>query len=199
VKRGFDIVFAGSALVVLSPLLVALLVVVGIDMLLVPSDRGPLFYREPRVSRGREFDILKFRTVRVGALRNAAAHVRLLEADRANLTWAGCRVLKPWYLDELPQLLNVLAGDMSIVGPRPWPPALVADQVASGHDYRLRVRAGLTGPAQVAKGTDATFLALDLAYVHALATSSPVEILRLDVRILRRTLDVLARGEGLSF
>ena len=82
------------------------------------------------------------------------AHARLHEADEANLTWAGRRVLKPWYLDELPQLWNVLRGDMSLVGPRPWPPSMVADQVAKGYTYRNEFVAGWTGPAQVQKGRD---------------------------------------------
>ncbi len=74
------------------------------------------------------------------------------EADEANLTWAGRRLLKPWYLDELPQLWNVLRGDMSLVGPRPWPPSMVANQVAKGLTYRNEFVAGWTGPAQVQKG-----------------------------------------------
>ena len=89
----------------------------------------------------------------------------MLEADEANLTWAGRRLLKPWYLDELPQLWNVLRGDMSLVGPRPWPPSMVANQVASGLTYRNEFVAGWTGPAQVQKGAteSAGYAALDFA------------------------------------
>jgi lipopolysaccharide/colanic/teichoic acid biosynthesis glycosyltransferase len=70
------------------------------------ADRGPLFYREPRILRGRKFDLLKFRSVRRDVLESGAddeAHVRLHEGELANLTWAGRRILKPWYLDELPR------------------------------------------------------------------------------------------------
>ena len=74
------------------------------------------------------------------------------EADAENLTWAGRRLLKPWYLDELPQIWNVLRGDMSLVGPRPWPPSMVANQVAKGFTYRNEFVAGWTGPAQVREG-----------------------------------------------
>lgn len=198
-KRAFDVLIAALSLLCLTPVILAVVVVATLDALLVSDDRGPLFYRERRVSRGREFGLIKLRTLRRGVLERAAGHARLLEADSTNLTWTGRHLLKPWYLDELPQLLNVLIGDMSLVGPRPWPPALVAAQVAEGRDYRLRVSAGLTGPAQIAKGTGETFLGLDLEYVRALEALSPWQLLRLDLRILRGTAGVLARGEGLSF
>ena len=82
----------------------------------------------------------------------AESHARMLEADESNLTWAGRRLLKPRYLDELPQIWNVFRGDMSLVGPRPWPPSMVATQVAKGFTYRNEFVAGWTGPAQVEKG-----------------------------------------------
>jgi lipopolysaccharide/colanic/teichoic acid biosynthesis glycosyltransferase len=199
VKRALDVVAAATLLVVLAPVELLAIVAVALDGLSVRRDRGPLFYRERRISRGRPFDLLKLRTLRCDVLAGAAGHARLLEGEPANLTWAGRHVLKPWYLDELPQLINVLRGEISLVGPRPWPPELVARQVASGHDYRLHVAAGLTGPAQVSKGTGKAFLDLDLEYVHALRTLGPLRVVRLDLAILRRTLSVLARGEGLRF
>jgi lipopolysaccharide/colanic/teichoic acid biosynthesis glycosyltransferase len=199
VKRAFDAIVAAALLVVLAPLELVALGAFALDVLLLPRDRGPLFYRERRISRGRPFDLLKLRTLRVDVLRRAAGHARLLERDAENLTWAARRVLKPWYLDELPQLLNVLRGDISLVGPRPWPPELVERQVAEGHDYRLQVSAGLTGPAQVSKGSGRAFLDLDLGYVHALRTLRPWRLLLLDLAVLRRTVRVLARGEGLEY
>ena len=89
------------------------------------------------------------------------------EADETNLTWAGRRLLKPRYLDELPQIWNVFRGDMSLVGPRPWPPPMVANQVAKGFTYRNEFIAGWTGPAQVEKGVTepAGYAVLDVAYV----------------------------------
>jgi len=189
--------------VALAPVFAVALGAMGVDMLRDRRDRGPLLYRERRISRGREFDLLKFRTLRREVLEaeEGEAHARLLEADESNLTWAGRRLLKPWYLDELPQLLNVLRGDMSLVGPRPWPPSMVAKQVAKGHDYRTRVLAGWTGPAQVQKGITepAGYTELDLAYVEACRTWPWARLLRHDLGILWRTVAVLARGEGLRF
>jgi lipopolysaccharide/colanic/teichoic acid biosynthesis glycosyltransferase len=168
-------------------------------MLRCPRDRGRLLYRERRISRGRSFDLLKLRTLRESVLREAAGHVRPFEADAANLTWAGRRVLKPLYLDELPQLVNVLRGQMSLVGPRPWPPELVERQLARGVDYRLRVTAGWTGPAQVSKGLEVEFESLDREYLELLETRSAREIVRYDLGVLRRTLATMLRREGLTY
>ena len=198
-KRAFDVVITSALLIVLSPLAALALIAMAADMLVCARDRGGFLYREERISRGRTFELLKFRTLRADVLANAAGHARLLEADSPNLTWAGRRILKPWYLDELPQLWNVLRGDISLVGPRPWPPALVERQVAEGHDYRNRVAAGLTGPAQVTKGSGRAFRDLDLEYVDALERLRGLQIVLRDLGILRRTIGVLARGEGLEY
>ena len=172
------------------------------DMLLVPEDRGPFLYRERRVSRGREFGLLKLRTLRTDVLDALGPddHVRPAEADPANLTRAG-RTLKRFYLDELPQLVNILRGDMSLVGPRPWPPAMVREQVAAGHDYRNRVQAGWTGSAQVTKGAadPVSYAELDLGYVEACRAWGAARLVCYDLRLLARTVGVVARGQGLRF
>lgn len=203
-KKVEDKTIAMGLLVLLSPVFAAAYGAIAYDKLRNPGNRGPWLYRERRISRGREFDLLKFRTLRQDVLDGAAggeAHARLYEADETNLTWAGRRVLKPWYLDELPQLFNVLRGDMSAVGPRPWPPSMVANQVEKGLTYRNEVMAGWTGAAQVQKGmTESSgFSQLDLAYVEACRTSSSADLVRRDLGILWRTLKVMARGEGLQF
>jgi lipopolysaccharide/colanic/teichoic acid biosynthesis glycosyltransferase len=198
-KRALDLIVAGGLLLLLLPVLLVVLVAFALDILLAPKDRGPLLYREGRISRGRTFELLKFRTLRADVLDRAAGHARLLEADAANLTWVGQRLLKPWYLDEVPQLLNVLRGDISLVGPRPWPPELVDRQVAEGLTYRNEITAGLTGPAQVTKGSGRQFADLDLDYVQRLRTLSSWALVRYDLEILRRTVAVIARGQGLSY
>ena len=187
---------------VLSPLIVALLAAMAVNMIVSGRDRGGLFYREPRISRGRLFGLLKFRTLRRDALeqmRVTGGHARLYEADPGNLTWAGRRLLKPWYLDEVPQLLNVLRGDISLVGPRPWPPEMVRRQVAEGRDYRNRILAGLTGPAQVTKGEGIPYDDLDSRYLERSGTLSSWALVRYDLQILWQTLVVIARGEGLNY
>ncbi|MFL5946456.1 MAG: sugar transferase, partial [Gaiellaceae bacterium] len=170
-----------------------------LDTLFVRRDRGSLLYSEPRISRGREFGLLKFRTLRSDVLRRAAGHARLLEVEPANLTWLGRQVLKPWYLDELPQLWNVLRGEISLVGPRPWPPQLVAQQRDEGLTYRDTLPAGLTGPAQITKGSGKRYADLDLEYADRFRTLGSWTLVRYDLEILARTLRVIARGEGLSY
>ena len=202
-KRLADKGISAVLIVLLSPVFAAVLVAMVLEMLLFRRDRGSVLYGEPRISRGREFDLLKLRTLRRDALdemRRTGGHARLYEADSANLTWAGRRVLKPWYLDELPQLWNVLRGDMSLVGPRPWPASMVARQAAEGNDYRNLILAGWTGPAQVRKGVPGVrFADLDLAYVEACRTWTGGRLARYDLSVLWDTVRLMARGEGLQF
>lgn len=203
-KRILDKAVSLALLLVLTPVFAVVVAAIALDVLFKARDRGPWLYRERRISRGREFDLLKFRTLRRDVLERAEgaeAHARILEADASNLTWAGRRVLKPWYLDELPQLFNVLRGDMSLVGPRPWPRSMVEKQVAKGYDYRNHVIAGWTGPAQVQKGVTepAGYTELDLAYVEVCRARSGLRLTSLDLGILWQTVKVMARGEGLQF
>jgi lipopolysaccharide/colanic/teichoic acid biosynthesis glycosyltransferase len=192
-KRVLDKGVAVVLGVLLAPVFAVALAAMGLDMLRVRRDRGPWLYRERRVSRGREFDLLKFRTLRrdVLASREGEAHARLLEADTANLTWAGRRVLKPWYLDELPQLLNVLRGDMSLVGPRPPLPVEVIDYDI-WHRRRLSMKPGITGLWQVTARNNPDFdrwVERDLEYIDRWS-------LWLDVTILARTLPSVVTQQG---
>jgi lipopolysaccharide/colanic/teichoic acid biosynthesis glycosyltransferase len=198
-KRLLDLLVSGVLLVVFSPVLLVVLLAFALDVLLSPRDRGSLFYREARISRGRTFGLLKFRTLRSDVLERSAGHARLLEADAANLTWIGRRLLKPWYVDELPQLWNVVRGDISLVGPRPWPPELVDRQRAEGLTYRDELTAGLTGTAQITKGSGQRYADLDLAYAERVRSLGSWALVRYDLQILVRTIGVIARGEGLSY
>ena len=203
-KLVLDKALSAALLVLLSPVFAFLFVAIALDGLLRRRDRGPWLYRERRISRGREFDLLKFRTLRRDVLAGidpAESHARLHEGDETNLTWAGRRLLKPRYLDELPQIWNVFRGDMSLVGPRPWPPAMVATQVEKGFTYRNEFVAGWTGPAQVEKGVTESsgYSVLDVDYVEACRGASAWQVIRTDLSLLRRTVAVMVKGEGLRF
>ena len=143
VKRGFDLLVSGISLVVLSPVMALVALAIWFE------DRGPVFYRQVRMGLdGKSFDILKFRSMRAGAEDDTGA----VWADREDprRTKVG-RLIRAWSLDELPQLWNVVMGDMSVVGPRPERPQFVEQFRAEYPHYMLRhkVRAGMTGWAQV--------------------------------------------------
>jgi lipopolysaccharide/colanic/teichoic acid biosynthesis glycosyltransferase len=194
----------GGALlsVVAAPLFALALGAGFVDRLRHPESRGRWLVRDRRISAGEEFDLLKFRVLREDVMTEVEStdgNARVREAEQANLTPSGA-LIKRWYLDELPQLLNVVRGEISLVGPRPWPIPMVENQVAKGLDYRLRIRAGWTGPAQASKGeAGASFNRSDLAYVEATRTLSGPQLVRLDLRWLGKTLKTMLRGEGLQF
>lgn len=143
VKRGFDLLVAAAALIVFSPLMLLIALAIWLE------DRGPIFYRQVRMGLdGKQFEIVKFRSMKVGAEKETGA--KWAERDDPRRTRVG-RLIRAWSLDELPQLFNVLRGDMSVVGPRPERPQFVEQFRAEFPHYMLRhkVRAGMTGWAQV--------------------------------------------------
>lgn len=138
-KRVFDLVSSVIGLVVLAPILVLVSLFVWL------GDRGPVFFRQERVSRGgRLFRIHKFRTMRVA---NTGSQVTSADDDR--ITPLG-KVLRKTKLDELPQLIDVALGDMSLVGPRPEVPRYVAMWGDEARAEILSVRPGITDPAAIA-------------------------------------------------
>jgi exopolysaccharide biosynthesis polyprenyl glycosylphosphotransferase len=143
VKRAFDLLVAGAATVVFLPAMLLVALAIWLE------DRGPVFYRQVRMGLdGKPFEILKFRSMRVNAEHETGA--KWAERDDPRRTRVG-RWIRAWSLDELPQLWNVLRGDMSVVGPRPERPQFVEQFRAELPHYMLRhkVRAGITGWAQV--------------------------------------------------
>ena len=143
VKRGFDLVVALAALLLLSPVMLLVALAIWIE------DGLPIFYRQIRMGLdGKPFEMVKFRSMRVGAESETGAVFAAKEDPRR--TRVG-RFIRAWSLDELPQLWNVLVGDMSVIGPRPERPEFVEQFRAVFPHYMLRhkVRAGMTGWAQV--------------------------------------------------
>jgi lipopolysaccharide/colanic/teichoic acid biosynthesis glycosyltransferase len=173
-NRAADVTIAGSALVLASPLLALAALAVKLE------DGGPVLYRQTRVGRnGVDFDLLKLRTMVVGAETMGAG----LSVDRGDprITRAG-RLLRKLSLDELPQLWNVVRGEMSVIGPRPTLRYQV-EQYDERQRHRLDVKPGITGWAQVngrASLPWADRIELDVWYVEH---RSPL----LDLRILART------------
>ncbi len=139
-NRAFDVATAGTGLALLSPALAVAALAIRLE------DGGPVFYRQRRVGlRGKEFNLLKLRTMEVGA-ESRGAGVAVNEGD-PRITRVG-RVLRRLSLDEVPQLWNVVRGDMSLIGPRPTL-AYQVERYTSRQRRRLDVKPGITGWAQV--------------------------------------------------
>lgn len=149
-KRAFDLVVAALALLLAAPLLLLIALAVRLD------SPGPVLFRQERVGRGgRPFRIHKFRTMVSDA---AARGPAITVGDDPRITRVG-RWLRRSKLDELPQLLDVLAGDMSLVGPRPEVPQYVARYPAALRDRVLALRPGITDPVSLAFADEGALLA----------------------------------------
>ncbi len=179
-KRVLDVGISLLLLVLFSPLM--LLTAVSIRL----EDRGPIFYRQRRVTRnGREFDILKFRSMIVDAEKQGYKPAGLRDS---RITRTG-RVIRAVRLDETPQLLNILKGDMSIVGPRPERVEHVRKYTEKlpEFSYRLRVRGGLTGYAQIYGKYNTSAedkLKMDLMYIEKQSLLLDLQMILLTVKVM---------------
>ena len=198
-KRAFDVVVAGTALVLLSPLMAFLAALIKAD------SRGPIFYLQERLrfdndGQAQTFAMFKLRTMRTDA--EADGRARWAQKDDPRVTRIG-RFLRVSRLDEVPQLVNVLRGEMTIVGPRPERPSFVEQlrTVLPSYDERLRrVKPGITGWAQVNCEYDASIdsvrqkVLYDLAYVAHLYRFSSWA--RIEANTVFRTFGVMVTGRG---
>ncbi len=184
-KRVMDVALAGGGLAVLSPALALLALFVKL------SSRGPVLYRQLRVGRdGRRFEMLKFRTMRSGA--EVGSGPIAAQRDDPRVTPLG-RWLRRLSLDELPQLVNVVRGEMSLVGPRPERPCFIGDLAEEIPEYlrRLRVKSGMTGWAQIhgfrgGESSMADRVRCDLYYIENWSVALDLEILFRTVFTLHR-------------
>ncbi|MDI6891761.1 MAG: sugar transferase [Actinomycetota bacterium] len=196
----FDKVLAVLLLVLFSPLSLLICLAIKLEGFLVLENRGPIIHQEQRVSQGRVFSLYKFRILKLSAVEEIQRGKRPKDVEnrRENLTNVG-RMLKKIGLDEIPQYWNILKGDMSFVGPRPKPVAEYQKEIAKGIYRRKVIRAGLSGPAQVMKGTNRTHedeLKADLEYIHQCRTLSAWKILLIDLGVLAKTIKVLFKRVG---
>jgi exopolysaccharide biosynthesis polyprenyl glycosylphosphotransferase len=192
-KRVVDILLASSALILLSPILLAIAIAVRLD------SKGPILYGSERIGKkGRTFMCFKFRTMVPDAEKRRAEILHMNERDSVlfkvandpRITKVG-RTLRKYSLDEIPQFINVVRGDMSLVGPRP-PIASEVKNYQLNHLRRLDVTPGITGLWQVQARQDPSFdsyISLDTAYVENWS-------LWLDFKIMVRTFAVVISGTG---
>ena len=181
IKRAMDIVISLIGLVLSSPFLI-------ITAILIKAyDHGPVFYKQVRLTKdAREFEILKFRSMKVDAEKDGVARLSSENDDR--ITPVG-KVIRACRIDELPQLINILKGDLSVVGPRPERPEIAAQYVEKMPEFslRLQVKAGLTGYAQVyGKYNTEPYdkLQMDLMYINQMRLVNDIKIIFTTVKIL---------------
>lgn len=188
-KRGFDVVVAALGLIVSIPVLALSAVLIKFD------SPGPVFFSQPRVGRrGRIFTLWKLRTMVVGA-ESQTGPVWASQND-PRVTFVG-RILRKSRIDEIPQLINVLKGEMSIIGPRPERPEFITGLSREITDYRkrLRVKPGITGLAQIRQSYDSNIedvrrkVKWDLLYIKKMCFLT-------DFRILLWTVSVVLTGKG---
>ena len=182
VKRGFDILVSAVAIVVLSPFFLATAIAIK------SYDHGPALYKQIRLTKdGKRFAILKFRSMRTDAEKDGVA--RLSTGDKDDRITPVGKVIRACRLDELPQLINILKGDMSLVGPRPERPEIAEqyEKELPAFSLRLQVKAGLTGYAQVygKYNTDPyDKLQMDLMYVNKMSIVEDLRLMFATIRIL---------------
>jgi exopolysaccharide biosynthesis polyprenyl glycosylphosphotransferase len=193
VKRAMDLVIASVALIIFSPLMLIIALAIKLD------SPGPVFFKQVRVGKGgKEFVMYKFRSMRGGAEEEQERLRELSEVDGPifkikndpRCTRVG-RIIRRLSLDELPQLYNVLKGEMSLVGPRPPLPSEVA-QYKEWHKKRLAVSPGMTGLWQVSGRSLLSFDEMVLLDLYYIENWSPL----LDIKILIRTIPKVLIGEG---
>ena len=180
-KRTFDVVSAGALFLVISPLML-------ITAIAIKTDGGPVFYKQRRLTQdGKEFDVLKFRSMRVDAEKDGVA--RLSTGDKDDRITKVGHFIRKVRIDELPQLLNIIGGSMSVVGPRPERPEIASQYVKEMPEFslRLQAKAGLTGYAQVYGKYNTTpydKLQMDLMYISNPSFWEDLRIIFATIKIL---------------
>lgn len=201
-KLIFDKFVAVFALVFASPTLLLLRIAYLIEGLIIPANRGPMFFFYYAMSAGKQIPKYKIRLIKTAFIEPGGAakgdwHAYSAEWSPESRTYVG-RFVKKFYLDELPQLYSVLIGDMSIVGPRPLAVQHYQRDIEQGNVTRFLIKRGLLGLGHVMKGTpEMGNPVYEYEYVDQYIKLSPLGLLWLDLKIIGRGIKVIFQGKGL--
>jgi len=210
-KYCLDKIFAIVCLLISGPIFLTLALLIKIDGWLRPKNRGSIFYQEPRISEGRIFYIIKFRTITTAAVRKIKENSEYQSATTCQDVTAAGRFILKWYLDEMPQLFNILKGEMSFVGPRPHIKADHDRDIALKLYHRNYIKAGLLGILQAYKRNERIqsilqrmeknnrasgklYAKLDRLYVEKCIGLSWIQLVGFDLFIMMKGLQVVLRG-----
>jgi len=213
IKYLLDRILAWILLVILGPFILLIAFLIKLEGLLKPENSGPAFHREPRISKGRVFQMLKFRTVTTSHVRwiREKSESRSSSYPTKNRTRLG-KIIMNSYLDEIPQLWNIAKREMSFVGPRPDTIQMHKRMVQAGFTYRNLLKGGLLGITQACKSNKRYQLffqelatqhtdrkefpqMFDEFYLQSLINSPPSKILLFDLFIMRKALRTFFVGE----
>ncbi|MFH1593448.1 MAG: sugar transferase [Candidatus Omnitrophota bacterium] len=219
-KRIFDLVVSGFLLILLAPVFLLSAILLKLEGLINPSFKGPIFYKETRISRGRSFEIYKFRTVNhenLELLRKSEGKSITQFTSKCDkrkyLTPTGA-VLAQIYFDELPQLFNIFKGDISMVGPRPHIEAHYQNDLKNGMVSAKYIKAGMLGLVQASKGNpklrnalarmaskhntgNKTMILIDRLYFQKYLKAPAIEMLFYDIGIMLRCILVVLQAKGI--
>lgn len=191
--------------IVLFPVFILIVLGILIEGLFVSRSRGLIFYIEERMSLGRPFCLFKFRTFSIAAIReserkgNKDYGVTAFENQKSNLTFMG-RFMKKFYLDEFPQIFNIIRGEMSFIGPRPLIYKLYEEHKKNGNFAKDQLKAGWTGPWQSRKGSIHTFdeiIKVENEYAEEIKRLNDWQRLGYNLKIILRTFKVVCEGKSI--
>ncbi len=200
IKSVFDRTFSAFLFILLSPLFLLIISAIVFEEVVTCKKYNPIFVKEKRVSADRPFFLIKFRTYNIpeDAVLEQLNKKPTEFINKQKNTHVGT-ILKKFYLDELPQLFNILKGEMSFVGPRPYPEKEYNDLLKTGHKSKKLLKGGLCFPVQSLKGKwdkHPDRLDYDEMVVHKYMEKSPLGVLFLDIKIMFNTFIVVLRGGG---
>lgn len=200
-KRLFDCLFAGSLLILLTPIYLILLIAYKVEGSYDSTAKGDVFYYYWAISAGKRFKKYKYRILKIDSFIQPYAEHNdwrgfAAEWNAKSRTRVGAFV-KKFYLDELPQLFTILKGEMSFVGPRPLAELHYYRDVKQGNVVRSLLKGGLLGLGHIKKGTDQMGdPSFEYEYAHAVLTLHPLKLLLLDIKIIYLGIKLVAKGGG---